>query len=165
MNREYPSRPFVGIGAVIVEDGRVVLVRRRQPPSAGQWSLPGGAVELGETLEQAVTREILEETGLHVRVGPVVEVLDRITRDAAGRVEYHYVLVDYLCWPESGTLVAGSDVGEATWAHPAELDQYGLTDAALSVIERAQRIAANGNGAVVDQQCGQAARALVDDTS
>ena len=154
MNREYPSRPFVGVGAVIVADDRVVLVRRRQAPLAGQWSLPGGAVELGETLEQAVTREILEETGLHVRVGPVVDVLDRITRDAAGQVQYHYVLVDYLCWPERGTLAAGSDVGEATWAAPAELAQYGLTDAALSVIERALRTAATGNGAVIRQECG-----------
>jgi 8-oxo-dGTP diphosphatase len=154
VNRSYPDRPFIGVGAVIVEDGRVVLVRRRQAPLAGQWSLPGGAVELGETLEQAVTRETLEETGLHVRVGPVVDVLDRITRDAAGQVQYHYVLVDYLCWPKGGTLAAGSDVGEATWAHPADLARYGLTDVALSVIERALRTAATSSGAVIRQERG-----------
>ena len=119
----------------------MVLVRRRQPPLAGEWSLPGGAVELGETLEQAITRELLEEIGLHVRVGPVVDVFDRITRDETGQVQYHYVLVDYLCWPEGGALAAGSDVGEVTWAHPAEFEQYGLTNAVLSVIDRALRTA------------------------
>ena len=146
MNREYPKRPFVGVGAVVVQDGCVLLVRRRQPPLAGEWSLPGGAVELGETLEQAVAREMFEETGLRVRVGPVVEVLDRIVHDADGRVQYHYVLVDYLCWPESGTLVAGSDVGEVALAHPADLEGYDLTDTARSVIGRALQLAA-GNAA------------------
>jgi len=130
----------VGVGAVVVQDGRVLLVRRRQAPLAGEWSLPGGAVELGETLEQALTREIVEETGLHVRVGPVVEVLDRITHDAEGHVQYHYVLVDYLCWPDGGTLAAGSDVGEVTLADPCDLERYGLTDIARSVISRALRL-------------------------
>ena len=147
MNREYPKRPFVGVGAVVVHDGCVLLVRRRQPPRAGEWSLPGGAVELGETLEQAVTREMFEETGLRVRVGPVVEVLDRIVHDAAGRVQYHYVLVDYLCWPDGGTLVAGSDVGEVALAHPARLEGYGLTDTVRSVIGRALQFATAGNAA------------------
>jgi 8-oxo-dGTP diphosphatase len=145
MNREYPDRPFVGVGAVVVQDGSVLLVRRRQPPLAGQWSLPGGAVELGETLEQAVTREILEETGLRVRVGPVVEVLDRIVHDAAGHVQYHYVLVDYLCWPDGGTLAAGSDVGEVALAHPRNLESYRLTDTARSVIDRAFQLAGTVN--------------------
>ena len=152
MTREYPSRPFVGVGAVVVDSGRGVLVRRAQPPLAGRWSLPGGAVELGETLAQAVRRELLEETGLHVTVGPVVDVLDRITRDAAGQVQYHYVLVDYLCWREGGILAAGSDVGEVTWAPALELEPYGLTDAALAVIDRALRIAA-GKVAITGPEC------------
>jgi len=144
MTREYPVRPFVGVGAVVVQDGCVLLVRRRQPPLSGHWSLPGGVVELGETLEQAIARETFEETGLRVRVGPVVEVLDRIVHDAAGRVQYHYVLVDYLCWPEGGTLVAGSDAGDAAFADPRHLESYGLTAAARAVIGRALQLAAAG---------------------
>ncbi len=103
-SRRYPDRPIVGVGAVIVQDGAVLLVKRRYPPLAGCWSLPGGTVEVGETLEGALAREMLEETGLEVTVGPVIEVFDRITRDDQGRVRYHYVLVDYLCWPLGGTL-------------------------------------------------------------
>ena len=141
MSREYPDRPFVGVGAVVVADGGVVLVRRRQPPLDGEWSLPGGAVELGETLAQALVREVFEETGLHVRVGPVVEVLDRIEHDAAGRVRYHYALVDYLCWPDSGILAAGSDVGEVVVADPHDLGSYRLTDAARRVIDGAVQLA------------------------
>jgi mutator protein MutT len=97
VTRQYPDRPFVGVGAVIVDGGRVLLVRRKHEPLAGEWSLPGGAVEVGETLEECVIREMREETGLDVEVGPVIEVFDRITRDGAGRVQYHFVLVDYLC--------------------------------------------------------------------
>ena len=98
--RAYPDRPFVGVGAVIVHQGRVVLIKRRFEPLAGQWSLPGGAVDVGETLVECVAREMLEETGLVVEVGPVVEVFDRIIHDGDGRVQFHYVLVDYLCRPD-----------------------------------------------------------------
>jgi ADP-ribose pyrophosphatase YjhB (NUDIX family) len=142
MIREYPDRPFIGVGAVVVlQDGRVVLVRRRQPPRAGEWSLPGGAVELGETLTEAVAREVLEETGLRVRVGPVVDVLDRITRDPAGAVQYHYVLVDYLCWGD-GEASAGSDAAEVAVVEPGHVGRYALTGAATAVIERALQMAA-----------------------
>jgi 8-oxo-dGTP diphosphatase len=135
--RKYPDRPYVGVGAVIVQDGKVLLVRRKYEPLAGQWSLPGGAVEVGETLEACLVREMLEETGLEVKVGPVIEVIDRITRDDEGRVMYHFVLVDYLCWPIGGALRASSDVAEAVFADPRDLFQYDLTAKATSVVERA----------------------------
>jgi 8-oxo-dGTP diphosphatase len=121
--------------------GRVVLIRRRFEPLAGEWSLPGGVVESGETLEACVTREMHEETGLAVEVGPVIEVFDRITRDDQGRVRYHYVLVDYLCRPTGGSLRAGSDVDAAVWADSADLSPYHLTDKATSVIGRALELA------------------------
>jgi mutator protein MutT len=139
--RDYPDRPFVGVGAVIVDGGRVVLVRRASAPLAGQWSLPGGAVEIGETLDACVAREMLEETGLRVDVGPVIEVFDRITRDDAGRVQYHYVLVDYLCWPAGGTLEAGSDAAAAVWADASELGAYDLAPKTVAVIGRALSLA------------------------
>ena len=137
MNREYPDRPFVGVGAVIVDGQRVVLVRRRSEPLKGQWSLPGGAVETGETLDACVIREMLEETGLRVAVGPVIEVFDRITHDDDGRVQYHYVLVDYLCWPTGGTLQAGSDVDAAVWTDVSEVNSYHLASKATAVVARA----------------------------
>jgi 8-oxo-dGTP diphosphatase len=136
-SRAYPDRPFVGVGAVIVDRGRVVLIKRRFEPLAGQWSLPGGAVDVGETLVECVAREMLEETGLVVEVGPVVEVFDRIVRDGDGRVQFHYVLVDYLCRPTGGTLQAGSDVADAVYAEPEELARFALADPATAVIRRA----------------------------
>ena len=113
----------------------------RFEPLAGQWSIPGGAVEAGETLEACLVREMAEETGFLVEVGPVVEVLDRITHDDEGKVLYHFVLIDYLCWPIGGELRAGSDVVEAALAEPSELAQYELTEKARTVIERALEMA------------------------
>ena len=127
--------------ARLLGEGRVVLVKRRYEPLAGQWSIPGGAVEIGETLEACVVREMLEETGFDVEVGPVVEVLDRITHDDASRVLHHFVLVDYLCWPIGGELRAGTDVAEAVLVDPSELAEYALTDKAMAVIERALELA------------------------
>jgi ADP-ribose pyrophosphatase YjhB (NUDIX family) len=141
VSRDYPDRPFVGVGAVIVVGGGVVLIRRRYEPLAGRWSLPGGIVELGETLEGAVAREMEEETGLRVDVGPVIEVFERITRDPEGRVRYHYVLVDYLCRPLGGDLRAGSDVDDAVLVKPGELGRYDLTGKATAVIERGLELA------------------------
>ena len=135
--RKYPDRPFVGVGAVIVADGKVLIVKRKYDPLAGQWSLPGGGVELGETLEDSIVREMLEETGLDIEVGPVIEVFDRITRDDDGQVRYHFVLVDYLCWPVGGELQASSDVADARFVDPADLPQYHLTNKANEVIARA----------------------------
>ena len=137
-SRAYPDRPFVGVGAVIVDGAaRVLLVKRRFEPLAGQWSLPGGAVDVGETLAECLIREMREETGLEVEIGPVIEVFDRITRDSDGRVQFHFVLVDYLCWPTGGALTADSDVAEVVFADPGELATYHLTAKATSVIERA----------------------------
>lgn len=142
--RQYPSRPIVGVGAVIVAEGKVVLVRRRYEPLAGQWSLPGGAVEVGETLEASVAREIREEVGLEVVVGPIIEVFDRIMLDEEEkRVRYHYVLVDYLCWPIGGDLIAGSDVDSVALVDPAAIGEYRLTDKATSVIARALELNLN----------------------
>jgi len=142
-SRAYPDRPFVGVGAVIVDDAaRVLLVKRRFAPLAGEWSLPGGAVDVGETLEECVTREMREETGLDVEVGAVIEVFDRIMHDAEGRVQYHYVLIDYVCRPVGGTLMAASDVADAAWAAAAALSDYRLTDKAMSVIGQGLTLAA-----------------------
>jgi 8-oxo-dGTP diphosphatase len=141
MSREYPERPIVGVGAVIVQGERVVLIRRRYEPLAGQWSLPGGTLELGETLEAGAAREMLEETGLVVEVGPVIEVFDRIMFDDEKRVRYHFVLVDYLCWPVAGELCAGSDVDDAVFAGLDELAPYGLTRKATAVIHRGLELA------------------------
>ena len=150
MSREYPERPIVGVGGVIIDDGRVVLIRRRFEPLAGQWSLPGGTVDVGETLEAATAREMLEETGLEVEVGPIVEVFDRIMLDEAQRVRYHFVLVDYLCRPIAGELQAGSDVDAAELVDPADMDRYRLTAKATAVIHRAFALARTAPGAIRD---------------
>ena len=135
--RKYPDRPIVGVGAVIVDGDRVLLVKRAHEPLKGEWSLPGGAVEVGESLEAALVREVREETCLDVTVGPVVEVLDRIGRDANDRVEYHFVIVDYLCRVAGGTATCGSDADEVQWARRDDLAQYLLTPAASRVIVKA----------------------------
>jgi len=135
--REYPDRPIVGVGAVIIHDGRVLLARRARPPLLGQWSLPGGVVELGETLRGATEREAREETGLIVEAKEVLEVLDRIIPGKKGRTQYHYVLVDFLCERVSGELRAGGDASEVAWAKEEELEQYNLEQAALRIIYKA----------------------------
>ena len=140
-SRQYPGQPIVGVGAVIVDGRRVVLVKRRFEPLAGQWSLPGGRLELGETLEAGLSREMREETGLDVEVGPVVDVFDRILLDPERKVRYHYVLIDYLCRPIRGSLSHGSDVDAAEFVAPEDLGRYRLTPKATSVIEKALAIA------------------------
>src|ERR1043165_2457472 len=108
-SRSYPARPIVGVGAIVIDGDRVLLVRRAHEPLKGEWSVPGGAVELGETLRDAVAREVLEETGLVVDVGSIVEVLDRIRPDHDRRVRFHYVLIDFICRPVGGALCCASD--------------------------------------------------------
>jgi len=136
-SRRHPLRPIVCVGGVIVDDDRVVLVQRGQPPLQGEWSLPGGVVEVGETLEDAVAREVLEETGLVVDVGPVVEVLERILHGADGRVEYHYVIIDYLCRPRAGALARGSDATDARWVREPEMPPFKPTQKVRDVVAKA----------------------------
>jgi 8-oxo-dGTP diphosphatase len=136
-SRVYPARPIVGVGAVIVMDEKIVLIKRRFEPLAGQWSLPGGSLEVGETLEAGVAREMFEETGLHVDVGPVVDVFDRILLDGEHKVRYHFVLIDYLCTPRGGQLRAASDVADVALVAPDALGPYRLTPKADSVIRKA----------------------------
>jgi ADP-ribose pyrophosphatase YjhB (NUDIX family) len=135
--REFPPRPILGVGAIVVDSGRVLLVKRANEPLKGQWSVPGGAVELGETLVAAVRREVLEETGLLVAVGPIVEVLDRLRLDDDRRARFHYVLVDFVCRPTGGTLASGSDADAVAWAAVDELPQYGVAEATIDVIAKA----------------------------
>jgi 8-oxo-dGTP diphosphatase len=135
--REYPDRPIVGVGAVIIDQGRVLLVKRGSPPLLGEWSLPGGVVELGETLRGAAEREAREETGLIVKAGEVLEVLDRIVPDKDGAPQYHYVLIDFLCVVHGGMLHAGSDAGDACWVRENELGKFKLEQPVIEVIRKA----------------------------
>jgi 8-oxo-dGTP diphosphatase len=136
-SRRYPTRPFLGVGALIFEDANLLLVERGKEPLKGYWSLPGGIVDLGEKLEDAIRREVLEETGLQVNPLSVFEIFERIIPDAEGQAEYHYVLIDYLCKPTGGKLQAASDVSSVAWVPERNLREYRLTEGTLSVIERA----------------------------
>jgi len=129
MPREYPEAPIVGVGAVIVKDDQVLLVRRANAPSRGRWSIPGGTVELGETLAQAAVREVREECQVEVEASRVLSTFDLIQRDAKGRIRYHYVLIDLLARHVSGEPKAGTDALEARWVKRAEFNQ-------LDVVER-----------------------------
>ena len=137
MKRDYPDRPIVGVGAVIIHQQRVLLIKRGSPPLLGEWSLPGGVVELGETLRAAAEREALEETGLIVKAGEVLEVLDRIIPGKESAPQYHYVLIDFLCSVHGGQLRAGGDAADVRWAEEGELAQYKLEQPALEVIRKA----------------------------
>ena len=139
--REYPDCPRVGVGAVVLHQGRVLLVRRGGQPSSGRWSLPGGLVELGETTAEAARREIREECGIEITVVDVAGVIDRITRDADGRVRYHYVLVDFLAFPQSEAIVAGTDAAECRWVEIERLDELDTTDGLADMIRRAVALA------------------------
>ena len=140
MSREYPDYPRVGVGAVILHEDKVLLVRRGQSPSFGKWSLPGGLVELGETTREAIAREIMEECGIGIRVVDVAGVLDRVVHDDAGRVRYHYVLVDYLAYPESLDVVAGSDAGDAQWFDIERVAELDTTQGLLDMIRRGEAL-------------------------
>ncbi len=138
--RSYPDRPIVGVGGVVLDGERVLLVKRGREPLLGVWTLPGGAVELGETMRGAVAREIREETGLAVEVGPIVETLEQIRTDAAGRVEYHYVLVDFLCHATYGEPSAASDAADVAWVPLDGLEARGVPAATLRVVRKARSL-------------------------
>jgi ADP-ribose pyrophosphatase YjhB (NUDIX family) len=134
MKREYSESPLVGVGAVVAEQSRVLLIRRGQPPLLGEWSLPGGLLECGETLREAVVREAREETGLLVETGEMLGVYERLIRDEEGRLRYHYVLIDFLCRPVSGDLNAGSDAADVRWFKRDELPALNLADDTNDVV-------------------------------
>jgi len=139
--REYPERPMVGVGGVVIANGRTLLIRRGGPPLEGRWSIPGGMLEVGETLLEGVRRELAEETGLEVQVGELIEVFERINRDGDGKARYHFVIADYLCELVGGDARAGSDVTDVAWAAPEELGKYSLTGMATRVILKAFEMA------------------------
>jgi mutator protein MutT len=134
MGREYPDNPLVGVGAVIVEQNRVLLIRRGTAPLLGEWSLPGGVLECGETLREAVVRETREETGLVVETHEMLGVYERLIPDDEGRVRYHYVLIDFLCRPVGGDLNAGSDAADVRWFTRDELPALNLAFDANDVV-------------------------------
>jgi 8-oxo-dGTP diphosphatase len=137
MQREYPQQPLVGVGAIIVEDGRVLLIKRGKAPLLGEWSIPGGMLELGETLRQGAKREALEETGLTVRATELLGVFDRIILDEQQRTIYHYVLIDFLCATVSGELRASGDAADAGWFTPNEVAKMSLAEDTAGVIRNA----------------------------
>jgi ADP-ribose pyrophosphatase YjhB (NUDIX family) len=141
-SREYPERPIVGVGGVVIHSGRALLIRRGSEPLLGHWSIPGGILEVGETLEQGAAREVLEETGVQVRVAELIEVFDRIdarTRQVDGqpRPRYHYVIVDYLCERLRGEPRAGGDATDVAYAREEELPAFQLTETALRILHKA----------------------------
>ena len=127
MKRLYPNQPIVGVGAIIIREGEILLEKRKNEPGKGKWSVPGGLVELGESVEQTVMREVKEETGLEVEKPEHIDVVDNIIRDESGRVKYHFVIVDYLVKLKSGTLKAASDAEELRWVTFDEVEKYDLT--------------------------------------
>lgn len=148
MKRDYPDRPIVGVGAVVVDGGRALVVRRATEPLKGQWSIPGGMLELGEKLREGIVREVREETGLEVEVFDVLDVFDSIFPDRDGRTQYHYVLIDFLCRPKTRSLMrkedldgapelqAGSDVSEAKWVSAEEVGNLEMKPATVGVIRK-----------------------------
>ena len=136
MQREFPEVPLVGIGAIIIENARVVLVKRAHPPLQAEWSIPGGVLEVGELVREAAIREAREETGLTVEPGELLGVYDRVLRNADKRVQYHYVLIDFLCRRIAGDLAAASDAAEVRWFSREELPALKLAEDTLDVIRK-----------------------------
>jgi mutator protein MutT len=152
MDRRYPQRPLVGVGAIIFRENEVLLIRRSNPPGRGKWSLPGGLVELGERLEDAVKREVFEEAGLEVRVIDLVTALDRVILDREGRIEYHYILLDFLCEITNGNVSAGTDADECRFVVIDDLPRFELTRGTLEVIKRVFENAGRPDPAVYSER-------------
>jgi mutator protein MutT len=140
LRREYPERPIVGVGGVVIREEQALLIRRGSAPLEGEWSIPGGMLEIGETIWEGVQRELLEETAIEVRVLDLIEVFERVTRDDEGRLKYHFVILDYLCQVVRGEARAGSDVTDVAWARETDLAGYSLTPTATRVIQKAFEI-------------------------
>ena len=139
MQREYPQQPLVGVGAIIIANSRVALIKRGKQPLLGEWSIPGGMLELGETLRAGAEREAREETGLTVKATEMLGVFERLVPDEKGRTKYHYVLIDFLCEVVSGELCAGHDASEARWFTPEEAAALALPEDTAGVIRLAFR--------------------------
>jgi 8-oxo-dGTP diphosphatase len=139
MHREYPSAPIPSVGAIVFKDEEVLLVLRGQEPSKHKWSIPGGVVELGETVREAARREVLEECGIEIEVGDVVDVLDAVLRDEEGRVQYHYVLIDLTATYVTGDLSVGSDIEDARWVREGQVASFDVTARTPLVIRKAFR--------------------------
>jgi 8-oxo-dGTP diphosphatase len=144
--REYPDHPMIGVGGVVIDNGRTLLIRRGSAPLQGEWSIPGGLLEVGETIEHAVVRELAEETGLEVQVIELIEVFERIfpappsadgTQGDPARPQYHFVILDYLCEIRGGTIAAASDALEFAWAGEEELAKFNVTVAVKRVLQKA----------------------------
>jgi len=140
VSREYPDHPRVGVGAIVLHESRVLLVKRGQAPALGKWSLPGGLVDLGETTREAVVREVAEECGVRITVVDVAGVVERVVRDEAGRIRYHYVLVDYLAFPEGTRVAPGSDAADVRWVEVDRLGELDTTEGLLDMVRRAQAL-------------------------
>lgn len=136
MNRKYPPAPIVGAGAVIIKEGKLLLVKRANEPGKGRWSVPGGIVDLGETLNDAVSREILEETGLVIRVGEPAGVFDYIEKDKKGVIKFHYIIIDYFADVISGEPKASSDVADVKWVNLGDLGKYALTSSTEKLVNK-----------------------------
>jgi 8-oxo-dGTP diphosphatase len=136
LKREYPTQPIAGIGAVIMHDGKILLVKRGSEPGKGKWSIPGGIVELGETAKETTVREVKEETSLDVEVEDLIDVVDNLETDEKGRLRYHFVIIDYLASLKKGSLEAGSDIIEAKWVPLAQVERFDLTRTFREFFER-----------------------------
>lgn len=145
--REYPQRPIIAVGGVVIQGGRVLLIRRGQPPLEGRWSIPGGILEIGETITAAIERELKEETGVSVRVMGLLEIYEKVLRDSDNRAQYHFVILDYLCEFVGGTAEAAADVTDTAWVAEEDLEKLQLTSAALRVVKKAFALAARRTAA------------------